>query len=156
MAVGIVATLKIQADKIEAFEADFKDLMAIVADKEPGEFEPRGKLSNRERRDAKNGAYLEEPACDRFGLFSSKLELLNGLAMFAAAADAARAVPAGIVCREHCSVEAETLKLIVLFNPVLNGPGAAANRCTEENLRRTGEKQGPGGCVKGVLPFAHG
>jgi|TARA_B110000914_G_C15207364_1_gene329008 quinol monooxygenase YgiN len=36
MAVGIVATLKIQADKIEAFETDFKALMAIVAEKEPG------------------------------------------------------------------------------------------------------------------------
>ena len=36
MAVGIVATLKIQADKVEAFEADFKDLMAIVAEQEPG------------------------------------------------------------------------------------------------------------------------
>ena len=36
MAVGIVATLKIQADKIEAFETDFKALMAIVAEQEPG------------------------------------------------------------------------------------------------------------------------
>ncbi|MDC0068618.1 antibiotic biosynthesis monooxygenase [Gammaproteobacteria bacterium] len=36
MAVGIVATLKIQADKVEAFEADFKHLMAIVAEQEPG------------------------------------------------------------------------------------------------------------------------
>ena len=36
MAVGIVATLKIQAEKVDAFEADFKDLMAIVAEKEPG------------------------------------------------------------------------------------------------------------------------
>jgi quinol monooxygenase YgiN len=36
MAVGIVATLKIKADKIEEFETNFKELMAIVAEKEPG------------------------------------------------------------------------------------------------------------------------
>ena len=36
MAVGIVATLKVQADKTSEFETTFKELMAIVADKEPG------------------------------------------------------------------------------------------------------------------------
>ena len=36
MAVGIVATLKIQPDKIEEFETNFKQLMAIVAEQEPG------------------------------------------------------------------------------------------------------------------------
>jgi len=36
MGVGIVATLKVKADKAEEFETNFKELMAIVADKEPG------------------------------------------------------------------------------------------------------------------------
>ena len=36
MAVGIVATLKIQPDKTDEFEENFKKLMAIVAEKEPG------------------------------------------------------------------------------------------------------------------------
>jgi len=36
MPVGIVATLKIKADKIDEFETSFKKLMAIVADQEPG------------------------------------------------------------------------------------------------------------------------
>lgn len=35
-AVGIVATLKVQADKTEEFETTFKELMAVVAEKEPG------------------------------------------------------------------------------------------------------------------------
>ncbi|MBO6555411.1 MAG: antibiotic biosynthesis monooxygenase [Pseudomonadales bacterium] len=36
MAVGIVATLNIQPDKTDEFEENFKQLMAIVAEKEPG------------------------------------------------------------------------------------------------------------------------
>jgi len=36
MPVGIVATLKVKSDKIEEFENSFKELMAVVADKEPG------------------------------------------------------------------------------------------------------------------------
>lgn len=36
MAVGIVATLKVQTDKTSEFEENFKQLMAIVREKEPG------------------------------------------------------------------------------------------------------------------------
>ena len=36
MGVGIVATLTVKADKAEEFETNFKELMAVVADKEPG------------------------------------------------------------------------------------------------------------------------
>ena len=36
MGVGIVATLTVKADKAAEFETNFKELMAIVADKEPG------------------------------------------------------------------------------------------------------------------------
>ena len=36
MAVGIFATLKVQPEKAEEFEKNFKQLMAIVAEKEPG------------------------------------------------------------------------------------------------------------------------
>ncbi len=36
MAVGIVATLKIQPDKTADFEENFKQLMAIVREQEPG------------------------------------------------------------------------------------------------------------------------
>ena len=35
-AVGIVATLKVQPDKTDEFEATFKELMAVVAEQEPG------------------------------------------------------------------------------------------------------------------------
>ena len=36
MGVGIVATLKIKPEKTEEFESAFKELMSIVAEKEPG------------------------------------------------------------------------------------------------------------------------
>lgn len=36
MAVGINATLIVKAEKASEFEKNFKELMAIVADKEPG------------------------------------------------------------------------------------------------------------------------
>ena len=36
MPVGIVATLKVKSGKTEEFENSFKELMAVVADKEPG------------------------------------------------------------------------------------------------------------------------
>ena len=36
MAVGIFATLKVQPEKAEEFETNFKKLMAIVAEQEPG------------------------------------------------------------------------------------------------------------------------
>ena len=36
MAVGIVATLKVQPDRAAEFEANFKELMTIVTEKEPG------------------------------------------------------------------------------------------------------------------------
>ena len=36
MAVGIVATLKVQPDRAAEFEANFKQLMTIVTEKEPG------------------------------------------------------------------------------------------------------------------------
>ena len=36
MAIGIVATLKVKEDKTGEFEAGFKELMSIVAEKEPG------------------------------------------------------------------------------------------------------------------------
>ena len=36
MGVGIVATLKIKPEKTEEFETTFKELMSIVAEKEPG------------------------------------------------------------------------------------------------------------------------
>lgn len=36
MPVGIFATLNIQEEKIQEFETTFKELMAIVAEKEPG------------------------------------------------------------------------------------------------------------------------
>ena len=36
MAVGIVATLKVKPEQAEEFENNFKQLMAIVAEQEPG------------------------------------------------------------------------------------------------------------------------
>ncbi len=36
MGVGIVATLKIKPEKTQEFESTFKELMSIVAEKEPG------------------------------------------------------------------------------------------------------------------------
>ncbi len=36
MPVGIVATLNVKPEKAEEFETNFKKLMAIVAEKEPG------------------------------------------------------------------------------------------------------------------------
>ena len=36
MAIGIIATLKVQHDKVEEFEEAFKQLMAVVRNNEPG------------------------------------------------------------------------------------------------------------------------
>ena len=59
MTIGIVATLNVKEGKNEEFEASFKELMAIVADKEPGN---NFYILHRSRKDGNTYAVLESYA----------------------------------------------------------------------------------------------